>query len=156
MMVSAKGGVWHKKDKQKSVVPNGLTGLDKEATWSFSKADGWLYGHGTFSMVSHKLPVLPQFKWMPNSASEARRMEQEIIKFTDLIQTVCFDSKADDEKMVTRLKTENNIKLLTVPRAKMNKSEARRKMIAEQMKPENRQTYKQRSITVEPMQGRGL
>ena len=152
-MVRSKGGVWHKKDQVRRVVPNGLTGLDKEATWSFSKADGWLYGHGTFSMVSHKVPVLLQFKWMRNSASEARRMEQEIIKFADLVKTVCFDSKADDEKMVTRLKTENDIKLLTVPRSKMDKSERRKKMIAEQMKPENRQTYKQRSITVEPMQG---
>jgi hypothetical protein len=153
MTVRSKGGVWHKKDQARGVVPNGLTGLDKEATWSFSKADGWLYGHGTFALVSHKLPVLLQFKWMRNSASEARRMEQEIIKFADLVETVCFDSKADDEKMVTRLKTENDIKLLTVPRSKMDKSERRKKMLAEQMKPENRQTYKQRSITVEPMQG---
>lgn len=80
-------------------------------------------------------------------------MEQEIIKFADLVETICFDSKADDEKMFTRLKTENGIKLLTVPRANMNKSERRKQMISEQMKEENRQIYKQRSITVEPMQG---
>ena len=59
----------------------------------------------------------------------------------------------DDEKMFTCLKTENDIKLLTVPRSKMDESERRKKMIAEQMKPENRQTYKQRSLMVEPMQG---
>jgi hypothetical protein len=40
-----------------------------------------------------------------------------------------------------------------VPRSKMDKSAARKQMIAEQMKPENRQIYKHRSITVEPMQG---
>jgi hypothetical protein len=153
MMTRARGGVWHKKDKAQGIVPLGLTGLDKSATWSFSRADGWLYGHSSFAIVSHQTPVLLQFKWMPNSAHEAKRMEQEVIKFADLVETVCMDSKADDEKMFTRLKSKQGIKLLTVPRSKMDKSEARKQMIAEQMKPENRQTYKQRSITVEPMQG---
>jgi hypothetical protein len=153
MMTRSRGGVWHKKYKQKGLVPDGLTGLDKSATWSYSKADGWVYGHGSFAMVSHKVSVLLQFKWMPNCSHEAKRMESEIIKFAGLVETVCMDSKADDEKMFTRLKTKQDIKLLTVPRSKMDKSEARRQMIAEQMKPENRQTYKQRSITVEPMQG---
>ncbi len=156
MMTRARGRVWHKKDKEKGVVPAGLSGLDKEARWSFSKADGWIYGHGSFALVSNKLPVLLQFKWMPNSAHEAKRMELEIVKFTKSVETVCIDSKADDEKMFTRLKTEQGIKLLTVPRSQMEKSEARKRMITEQMKPENRQIYRRRSITVEPMQGRGL
>lgn len=153
MMTRSKGGVWHKKNKEKGIIPLGLTGLDKSATWSYSLADGWVYGHGTFAVVSHKAPVLLQFKWMRNSAHEAKRMEQEILKFAGLIEVVCMDSKADDEKMFIRLKTKQDIKLLTVPRSKMDKSEARRQMIAEQLKPENRRIYKQRSITVEPMQG---
>lgn len=152
-MTKAKGGVWHKKDKKMGIVPDGLTGLDKSATWSYSKADGWVYGHGSFAIVSHQVPVLLQFKWMPNAAHEAKRMEPEISKFAQLIEVVCMDSKADDEKMCTRLKTKQGIKLLTVPRSKMDKSEARKQMIVEQMQLENRQLYKQRSITVEPMQG---
>ena len=153
MMTPARGGVWHKKDKANGIVPDGLTGLDKQATWSYSLADGWIYGHGSFALVSHKLPVLLQFKWMPNSAHEAKRMESEIIEFANLVDIVCMDSKADDEKMFTRLKTKQGIKLLTVPRQKMDKSEPRKQMIAEQMTALNRQIYKQRSITVEPMQG---
>lgn len=152
-MTPARGGVWHKKDKANGIVPDGLTGLDKQATWSYSLADGWIYGHGSFALVSHKLPVLLQFKWMPNSAHEAKRMESEIIEFANLVDIVCMDSKADDEKMFTRLKTKQGIKLLTVPRQKMDKSEPRKQMIAEQMTALNRQIYKQRSITVEPMQG---
>ena len=152
-MTAARGGVWHKKDKANGVVPDGLTGLDKAATWSYSSADGWVYGHGSFSIVSHRLPVLLQFKWMVNSAHEAKRLEPEIEKFADLLDVVCMDSKADDEKMFTRLKTTQGIKLLTVPRSRMDKSEARQRMIAEQMTLENRQIYKQRSTTVEPMQG---
>ncbi len=90
---------------------------------------------------------------MRNSAHEAKRMESEIVKFARLVETVCMDFKADDEKMFTRLKSKQGIKLLTVPRSKMDKSEARKQMIAEQLTLENRQTYKKRSITVEPMQG---
>lgn len=153
MMTPARGTVWHKKDKAKGIVPEGLTGLDKSATWSYSLADGWVYGHGSFALVSHQIPVLLQFKWMKNSAHEAKRMEQEITQMSELIEVVCMDSKADDEKMFTRLQTKQGIKLLTVPRQKMDKSERRKQMIAEQLKPENRQIYKQRSITVEPMQG---
>lgn len=153
MMTPARGGVWHKKDKAVGIVPTGLTGLDREATWSYSKTDGWIYGHGSFAIVSHQIPVLLQFKWMKNSASEAKRMEAELAQVGDLIEIVCMDSKADDEKMFTRLKTKQGIKLLTVPRSRMDKSERRKQMIAEQIEIENRQIYRNRSITVEPMQG---
>jgi hypothetical protein len=154
MMVKAKGGrVWHKKEKAAGIIPKGLRGLDREATWSYSNSDGWIYGHGTFCLVSHDKTVVGLFIWMPNSASEAKRLAAEIPAFGGLLKTVCMDSKADDEKMYTNLKDEHDIKLLTVPRTGMDKSERRQKMIAEQMKEENRLIYKHRGTTVEPMQG---
>jgi site-specific DNA-adenine methylase len=86
------------------------------------------------------VPVLLQFQWMmQHSASEAKCMAQEVTKVAELIGVVCIDSKADDEKMFTWLKTKQAIKLLTVPRSKMDKSEQRKQMIAEQIKIENRQ-----------------
>ena len=154
MMVKAKGGkVWHKKAKAAGEVPDGLTGLDKEATWSYSKTDGWIYGHGTFCLTSHMKSVVGLFIWMPNSASEAKRLEAEIPQFSGLLETVCMDSKADDEKMYSDLLKEYGIKLLTVPRKEMDKSERRQLMIAEQMREENRAIYRKRGVTVEPMQG---
>jgi hypothetical protein len=154
MMVKAKDGkVWHKKAKAAGEVPAGLTGLDKEATWSYSKADGWIYGHGTFCLTSHRKSVVGLFVWMPNSASEGKRLGEEIPAFAEFLETVCMDAKADDEVMYSDLKDKYGIKLLTVPRAEMDKSERRQKMIAEQMKEENRLIYRQRGVTVEPMQG---
>lgn len=153
MMVKAKGGkVWHKKDKKLARLPLGLTGIDKQATWSYSGADGWIYGHGTFCLTLHRIPIVGKFCWMENSASESKRLEREIVEYSGLIETVCMDSKADDEKMYSRLKNHHLIKLLTVPRRKMDKSEARKVMIAEQNIGENRTIYHQRKITVEPMQ----
>jgi hypothetical protein len=51
MMNKAKGPVWHKKQKEQGIIPEGLRGIDKEATWCKSNADGWVYGHGTFTIT---------------------------------------------------------------------------------------------------------
>lgn len=151
-MVKAEGGkLWHRKDKELNRIPGRLTGIDKEATWSYSKADGWIYGHGSFCLTLHRVPIVGLFYWMENSASESKRLETEVVKYGGWLESICMDSKADDEKMYSRLKGQS-IKLLTVPRRKMNKSEARKLMIAEQNKEENRAIYRQRKVTVEPMQ----
>jgi hypothetical protein len=63
MMNRAKGPIWHKKQKEKGIIPKGLRGIDKEATWSRSNTDNWVYGHGSFSLASHKEPVLGLFVW---------------------------------------------------------------------------------------------
>jgi len=39
-MNGAKGLVWHKKQKGQSIMPKGLRGIDKEATWCKSQAAG--------------------------------------------------------------------------------------------------------------------
>ena len=77
MMIRAKGPVWHQKQKKQGIIPPRLHGIDKDATWSKSRADGWVYGHGAFSLVSHEIPVLGSFLWMPNSAHEAKRLWTE-------------------------------------------------------------------------------
>lgn len=53
MMNKALGPVWHTKQKAQGIIPEGLRGLDTEATWSKSHSDGWVYGHGSFCLVSH-------------------------------------------------------------------------------------------------------
>src|SRR6266446_2527887 len=72
MMIRARGPVWHRKHQQQGIIPAGLTGLDTEATWSYSKSDGWVYGHGTFCMVACASRMLGAFKWMRNSANGNR------------------------------------------------------------------------------------
>lgn len=151
MMERAKGPVWHKKQKAKSIIPKGLRGIDKEARWGKSKADGWVYGHGSFCITTHEIPVVGIFQWMPNSGNEAKRMEKEIITHSDLLCKVFMDSKADDQKLYFRLRDEHGIQLVTWPRKGMDKSESRQKMIAEMWTEENRREYKERSVTVEPM-----
>lgn len=152
-MNRAKGPVWHKKQKEKNIVPEKLRGLDKQAIWGKSAADGWIYGHGTFCLTSHRIPVLGVFQWMPNSGNEAKIMAAEIIKYQGVIKKVCMDSRADDQKLYFNLKRNYKIQLVTSPRKNMDKSASRKKMIKDMLTARNLKDYQDRSTTVEPMQG---
>lgn len=152
MMIRARGPVWHQKQKKAGIVPEGLRGLDFDATWSFSKADRWIYGHGTFCITTHDIPVVGTFQWMRNSSNESKKMRQHLWRHS-LIKTACMDSKADDQTLYFDLKNKRNIQLLTTTRRGMNKTTERRKMIQELKNKEFRRTYRHRSTTVEPMQG---
>lgn len=152
MMVKARGPVWHKKQKQQGIVPAGLHGLDREATWCFSKADGWVYGHGTFCLTVHEPQVLGAFKWMPNCAHEAKRLQAELPKFERQIKIACMDGKADDYPLYRALKDQYDIQLLTRMRRGKDKTPERQQMRKELSSERHRRIYTQRSQTVEPMQ----
>lgn len=48
--LTARGGVWHKKDKQEGVVPS--TAIDTEAGWSKSGYHGWFFGYKLHLIVT--------------------------------------------------------------------------------------------------------
>ncbi len=152
MMVKARGPVWHKQQKQQGLVPAGLHGLDREATWCFSKADGWVYGHGTFCLTTHAPSVLGAFKWMPNCAHEAKRLQIELPQFERQIKIACMDSKADDYPLYRALKDQYDIQLLTTMRRSKDGTPERQQMRRELQSERHRRIYAQRSHTVEPMQ----
>ncbi len=152
MMVKARGPVWHKKQKAQGVVPKGLHGLDREATWSYSRADGWIYGHGTFCLATHGTNLLGAFQWMRNSAHEAKRLEQDIGQFERLIKWVCMDSKADDYPLYRALKDKYDIQLLTTMCRTKLKSPERQQMFRDIHTERHQRLYAERGRTVEPMQ----
>ncbi|RPH47760.1 MAG: hypothetical protein EHM85_19015 [Desulfobacteraceae bacterium] len=129
MMNKAKGPVWHKKQKDKGIVPKKLRGLDKEATWGKSNADGWVYGHGSFSLTSHKVPFLGSFIWMKNSGNEAKKMWLETGHCKGLVDYVAMDSKADDYDLFQELIRQRQMNLVTSCRRKMDRSEKRQFMM---------------------------
>jgi hypothetical protein len=153
MMNKAKGPVWHKKQKEQGIIPKGLRGIDKEATWCKSNADGWVYGHGTFSLTSHKHPVLGCFLWMRNSANEAKRMWLETAHLKKQVDYVAMDSKADDSDLFREFGRQRKMKMITYCRPNMDKAPNRKKMIKFMKKPKHIQIYRERSYKVEPMQG---
>ena len=153
MMNKAKGPVWHKKQKDKGIIPKGLRGIDREATWCKSNADGWVYGHGTFSLASHNHPVLGCFLWMPNSANEAKRMWLETPHLKEQVDYVVMDSKADDANLFREFNRQRKMKMITCCRSNMDKTPHRKKMIKFMNKPKHKKIYRERSYKVEPMQG---
>ncbi len=152
MMNPARGPVWHPRQKKQDVLPAGLHGVDREATWGFSHTDHWVYGHGSFCLVPHAVPVVGLFVWMPNSEYEPRRMEQAVRRYAGLLETVCMDSKADDQHLWQRLRDDLNIQLLTHMRAIPLKSPTRKAMHRAMRNRANQKVYRQRGVTVEPMQ----
>jgi hypothetical protein len=153
MMVHARGPVWHRKQQKQGIIPKGLRGLDTDGTWSYSKSAGWVYGHGTFCLVACKHRMLGAFKWMRNSSNEAKRMWLETGKLKGLITTVLMDSKADDKDLFFELQRQRGMLLLTTSRKGADKSPARQRMVKVLKRSKNQRLYKQRSYTVEPMQG---
>lgn len=56
--MEAKGGVWHKKDREKGIVPH--TSIDTEAHWGKSDYHGWYYGwklHLTVTVAAVWIPL---------------------------------------------------------------------------------------------------
>jgi hypothetical protein len=153
MMNRAKGPKWHKKQKDKGIIPKNLRGIDKEATWCKSNADGWVYGHGSFCLTSHRVPFLGRFVWMKNSANEAKRMWLETGHLKGLIDYVAMDSKADDYDLYHEYQRQRKVKLVTFCREHMDKTPKRRQMIADMHQSRHQQIYKERGYRVEPMQG---
>lgn len=147
MMNHAKGPVWHKKQREQGIIPKGLRGIDKQATWAQCNAHGWVYGHGIFTLTSHKLPVLGCFVWMKNSANEAKRMWLETFHYKGLLDYVAMDSRSDDYDLFRELKRERKMTLITVCHKNMDKSENREKMLQVMQQPVRKGIYKERILS---------
>jgi hypothetical protein len=153
MMNKAWGPVWHTKQRAQGIIPAGLHGLDQEATWGKSQSDGWVYGHGSFCLVSHNPCVLGAFKYIRNSAHEAKRLWLETGQLRGVVKTVIMDGKADDKDLFAEFQRQRGMTLLTTPRKHSDQTPERQQMLKVLNRPINRRLRKQRGQTVEPMQG---
>jgi hypothetical protein len=108
MLIRARGPGWHQKQKKQGLTPLGLTGLDKEAAWSYAHADGWVYRHGSFCLVSHHTPVLGLLQWMPNSAHEAKRDHRMQLLTTPRRG---MDKTPARQQMIQQMQTKHNRKI---------------------------------------------
>ena len=118
-----------------------------------SYSDGWVYGHGSFCVVSHDPCLLGAFKYMRHSAHEAKRLWWETGHLRGLVTTVIMGGKADDKDLVAAFKRQRGMPLLTTPRTNSDHTAERREMINVLNQPKNRRLRQQRGQTVEPRQG---
>ncbi len=89
-MYEADGPLWHKKDRQKDVIPAGLRNVDKESSWSKSNYRGWVQGYRLMLQTLVFPSPVPIFgAWRENSPNEAKTaicgLEKERLQVTDVI-----------------------------------------------------------------------
>jgi hypothetical protein len=90
---------------------------------------------------------------MRTSGPEAKRLWLETGQLKGLLTTVLMDSKADDHAWFFERQRQRHLLVLTTTRTGQDKSPNRKRMIKVLQQPKNTLLYKQRSYTVEPLQG---
>ncbi len=89
-MYQAQGPKWHKRDRQKDLVPVGLRNVDTESKWSKSGYRGWVQGYRLLLQgLVFPAPVPIFAAWRPNNENEAQLAMEELeagrLKVTDVL-----------------------------------------------------------------------
>lgn len=147
------GPVWHKKDKQVGVIPNGLHGLDVEADWLQSTYHGWVYGykaHVSLSVAPTTVRVVLD-ACVTGSACESHVLQARVTHLPPLLRTLLLDAGYDDGDLIATC-AERGIEVLA-PLSKpigQSTAKARRDRAAYLTSPEGKARYRQRGCSIEP------
>lgn len=96
------GPVWHKKDKQAGIIPEGLHGLDREADWIQSDYHGWVYGykaHVSISVAPTTVRVVLG-ACVTGSACESHVLQARVKDLPPLLRTLLLDAGSDDGDLI--------------------------------------------------------
>jgi Transposase DDE domain len=94
----AKGGVWHKKDREAGVVPH--TSIDTEAAWTKSGWHGWVYGwklHLVVTVGSAWIPLAARLT--PANTADNKVAEVLMESLPDEVRFVLGDTHYDDDEL---------------------------------------------------------
>jgi hypothetical protein len=111
-MNTAWGPVWHTTHKAPGLLPRGLHGVGREATWGKRQSDGWGYGHGSFGVVSHRPCVLGAFPDLRTRAHDATRRWLATGHRRGVITTVIRDGKAEDQALFAEFQRQRGMTLV--------------------------------------------
>jgi Transposase DDE domain len=92
------GPVWHKKDKEAGIIPEGLHGLDREADWIPSDYQGWVYGyqaHVSISVAATTVRVVLG-ACITGRACESHVLQARVNALPPLLRTLLLDAGYDD------------------------------------------------------------
>lgn len=121
--IKARGGVWHKKDKQAGIVPS--TAIDTEAGWSRSQYHGWWWGYKLHLLVT-AAPL-----WLPLGAdltpanvgdnTHARKLLQGPLQELPSEVRIMLGDQLYNDKKLRKLCADRNIDLVTTRRNQRGK-----------------------------------
>ena len=147
------GPVWHKKDKDAGVIPEGLHGLDTEADWIAWTYHGWVYGykgHVTLSVAPATVRVVLNAT-VTGSACESHVLQERVEDLPPVVRTLLLDAGFDDGDLIAN-GARRGIEVL-VPLSKpigQSTPQARRDRAAYLTSPEGKARYRQRASSIEP------
>jgi hypothetical protein len=150
------GPVWHKKDKEAGIIPEGLHGIDTEADWIQSTYHGWVYGykaHVSISVAPTTVRVVLGAT-VTGSACESHVLQARVKDLPPLVRTLLLDAGYDDSDLIADC-ARCGIEVL-VPLSKpvgKSTSKDRRDRAAYLASPQGKARYRQRGSSIEPFFG---
>jgi hypothetical protein len=158
-MLKARGPLWHKKDREKGIVPKHLRNVDRDSEWGYSRYKGWVQGYAIHLLCS----ATPGFPPVPLDADAAtanvpenKIFESMIDHLHDTTKYIVADSGYDDRTLTEKCELRKNGKYITrrliVPMEKYKHSASYRLPYIRFFKSERGQRlFRLRKITVEPL-----
>lgn len=150
------GPVWHKKDKEAGIVPEGLRGLDQEADWIQSTYHGWVYGykaHVSISVSPTTVRVVLDAT-VTGSACESHVLQTRLSNLPLTLDTLLLDAGYDDGTLIAKA-AERGITILAPLSKPIGEStpQDRRDRAAYLHSPPGKARYAQRGTSIEPFFG---
>ena len=150
------GPVWHKKDKEAGIIPEGLHGMDTEADWIQSTYHGWVYGykaHVSISVAPTTVRVVLGAT-VTGSACESHVLQTRVDALPPLVSTLLLDAGYDDGDLIADC-DQRGIEVLAPLSKPLGKtsSQARRDRAAYLASPQGKARYRQRGSSIEPFFG---
>lgn len=108
----ARGGVWHKKDREAGIVPH--TSIDTDAHWTKSGYHGWVYGWKLHLVVTVATVWIPLRAWL--TPANVADNEQALLLLKDRPTEVRFilgDTHYQDPELHKRATTEDCLLVAT-------------------------------------------
>lgn len=105
-MIAALGPLWHKRDREADRIPPGLSGVDCESAWGYSKHDGWVQGY-SFEIAVSATPgsvVFPlSASVAPASAKETQTVLPKLLELPQETTHVLVDSGYDGNEVAEKV-----------------------------------------------------
>jgi hypothetical protein len=150
------GPMWHKKDKDAGILPEGLHGVDTEANWIQSTYHGWVYGykaHVSISVAPTTVRVVLGAT-VTGSACESHVLQARVKDLPPLVRTLLLDAGYDDGDLITTCML-HGIEVLAPLSKPIGKStpQARRDRATYLASAQGKARYRQRGESIEPFLG---
>jgi len=108
----ARGGVWHKKDREAGVVPH--SSIDPEAHWTKSGYHGWVYGWKLHLVVTVAAVWIPLRAWLtPANVADNEQAQRLLRDLPAAVRFVLGDTHYQDPDLHTRAAAEDCLLVAT-------------------------------------------